>query len=312
MRKAERNRGMKKMFLLLGLTLAMLEGCAKYHRMPLDPSAVSRQLQPLAMADIRILAKNIKHPILKPVRFNDRDGLSPDEAGVLAVLVNPELRAVRDQKGLAEAQVFQAGILPNPQISLSLDVPTGGSTNGAVNAFGLGLGWDFSSLISRGARLNAARRHAASVDLQVAWQEWQVAQAARLDVYRLLFIQKQLILAKKTERQLNENLQTMKKAFSLGLKTVLEVNAAKMAAQNARNTVLTFEQQQLRERHRLNRTLGLPPEQIVPLAHLSQLGGVGMHNLLILLNQVPKGRHYKLSTERGPRFSAEAVPATPV
>lgn len=262
---------MKKMFLLLGLTLAMLEGCAKYHRMPLDPSAVSRQLQPLAMADIRILAKNIKHPILKPVRFNDRDGLSPDEAGVLAVLVNPELRAVRDQKGLAEAQVFQAGILPNPQISLSLDVPTGGSTNGAVNAFGLGLGWDFSSLISRGARLNAARRHAASVDLQVAWQEWQVAQAARLDVYRLLFIQKQLILAKKTERQLNENLQTMKKAFSLGLKTVLEVNAAKMAAQNARNTVLTFEQQQLRERHRLNRTLGLPPEQIVPLERNTSL-----------------------------------------
>ena len=48
------------------------------------------------------------------------------------------------------------------------------------------------------------------------------------------------------------------------------------------------------------------------LAHLSQLGGVWMHNLLILLNQAPKGRHYKLSTERGPRFSAEAVPATPV
>jgi biotin carboxyl carrier protein len=131
---------MKKMFLLLGLTLAMLEGCATYHRMPLDPSAVSRQLQPPSMADIRILVKNIKHPILKPVRFNDRNRLSPDEAGVLAVFVNPELRAVRDQKGLAEAQLFQTGILPNPQISLNLDVSTGGSTSGTVNAFGLGLG----------------------------------------------------------------------------------------------------------------------------------------------------------------------------
>jgi len=217
------------------------------------------------MADVRILAKNIKHPILKPVQFNERDGLSPDEAGVLAVLVNPELRALRDQKGLAEAQLFQAGILPNPQISLNLDVPTGGSTSGTVNAFGLGLGWDISSLISRGARLDAARRHAVSVDLQVAWQEWQVAQAARLHVYRLLFIQKQLMLAKTTERQLKENLQTVKKAFSLGLKTILELNAAEMAVQNAHNTALTFEQQQLRERHGLNRTLGLSPDQVVLL-----------------------------------------------
>ena len=249
----------------MGLTFLFLQGCATYHRMPLNDSAVARKLRPPSMDDIRIRTKAIRHPILKPVQFNDRDGLSPDEAAVLAVLANPELRAVRDRKGLAVAQLFQAGILPNPQISYSLDVPTGGNTKGTINAFGLGLGWDISSLISRGARLNAARKHSASVDLQVAWQEWQAAQAARLHVYRLLFIQKQLILARETERQLIENLQTVKKAFSLGVKTILELNAAKMACQNAHYTVLTLEHEQLRERHGLNRTLGLPPDRVILL-----------------------------------------------
>jgi outer membrane protein, heavy metal efflux system len=272
MRKAvEKNRRKKYVCLVLGLAVAMLGGCATYHRMPLEDSAIARKLQPPSMDDIRVQAKTIRHPILKPVQFNERDGLSADEAGILAVLANPELRAARDRKGLAAAQLFQAGILPNPQISYSLDVPTGGSTNGTVNAFGLGLGWDISSLISRGTRLHAARKHAASVDLQVAWQEWQVAQAARLHVYRLLCIQKQLVLAGKTERQLEENLQTLKKAFSMGVKTILELNAAKVSCQNAHNTVLTLAQEQLRERHGLNRTLGLPPGQVVSLQRNTRL-----------------------------------------
>jgi len=262
---------MKKAHLLIGLTLFFLEGCATYQQMPLDDSAVANKLRPPSMEDVRIRAKAINHPILKSIQFNDRDGLSPDEAAILAVLANPTLRAVRDRKGLGAAQLFQAGILPNPQLSYSLDVPTGGNTKGTINAFGLGLGWDISSLISRGARLNAARRYAASVDLQVAWQEWQVAEAARLHVYRLLFLKEQLVLAGKTEREARENLRTVKKAFSLGVKTILELTAVKMAYQNAHNIVLTLEQEQLHERYGLNRTLGLAPDRVVSLQKNARL-----------------------------------------
>jgi outer membrane protein, heavy metal efflux system len=256
---------MKGAYLLIGLTLCFLQGCATYQRLPLDDSSVARKLRPPSMEDIRIRAKAINHPILKSIQFNDRDGLSPDEAAVLAVLANPALRAVRDRKGLGAAQLLQAGILPNPQLSYSLDVPSGGNTKGTINAFGLGLGWDISSLISRGARLEAARRYSASVDLQVAWQEWQVAEAARLHVYRLLFLKEQLVLAGKTEREARENLHTVKKAFSLGVKTILELTAVEMAYQNAHNIVLTLEQEQLHERYGLNRTLGLAPDRVVSL-----------------------------------------------
>ncbi|NOY68069.1 MAG: TolC family protein [Deltaproteobacteria bacterium] len=250
---------MKKKYLLTCIIVAILQGCAIYHKMPVDRLTVEKKLCPPAMNDVQALAKSIKHPILKPVVFNYNDGLSPDEAAILAVIANPNLRAIRDQKGIAKAQLLSAGILPNPQISYSLDVPTGGSTNGTINAGGLGLAWDISSLISRSASMDAARENTASVDLRVAWQEWQVAQAAKLHVFRLLFIKKQLDMAKETERYLRKNLKTVQKAFSLGVKTIIDRDAAKMAYLNAYDTVLTLLREQNRERLALNRSLGFPP-----------------------------------------------------
>ena len=249
---------------LIVLTIVM-SGCATYHKLPMDQSTVSENLKPPSMETIRIKAKSIQHPILKPMEFNIRDGLSPDEAAILAVLANPTLRAIRDQKGTTAAQLFQAGILPNPQLSYNLDVPTGGNTQDTVNAFGFGLGWDITSLITHGAKLDMARSHAQSVDLDIAWKEWQVAQAARLNVYRLIFTEKQLLLARDIVKQRKENLTVIQRGFSMGVVTVLDLNAAKAAYQQARNSVLILEQEHEDERHVLNQTLGIPPDNKVLL-----------------------------------------------
>ena len=101
------------------------------------------------MAEVRILAAEIRHPILQPVRLAPEERLSPDAAGVLAVLLNPSLQAVRDQRALADAQVLQAGLLPDPELSYDLERPVGGDTAGTVNGFGLGLSWDAASPSSR-------------------------------------------------------------------------------------------------------------------------------------------------------------------
>jgi hypothetical protein len=114
-------------------------------------------LAPPALESIPIKAQMIHHPLLRPVNFDLRDGLSPDEAAILAVIANPQLRALRDQKGLAQAQLIQAGILPNPKLSYSLDIPMAGAIEGTVKGYGLGLGWDIISLLTRGAKLAAAR-----------------------------------------------------------------------------------------------------------------------------------------------------------
>ncbi len=243
--------------LLFGLGLT---GCATYRPLPLDSASVAQQLRPPSTTSIQIAAQTIKHPLLAPLAYDDRDGLSPDEAAILSVIANPMLRALRDQRGVAAAQLLQTGILPNPQLSWSLDVPTGGNTLGTVNAFGLGLGWEITAVIARGARIDAARAHAVAVDLDIAWQEWQIAQAAKLQVLRVVSIETQVTVAHETENELYDNLTAVTQAVDRGDKTIIDLAAAEAAFQQARLTRLALEQEQQKQRLALNEVLGLPAE----------------------------------------------------
>lgn len=247
---------------LLSLVVA---GCASYRPLPLDPHAVAQQLQPPSVESIQIAAQAIKHPLLAPLAYDDRDGLSPDEAAILAVIANPTLRAIRDQRGLAAAQLLQAGILPNPQLSSNVDVPTSGTTFGTVAAFGVGVNWEVTSLIARGAKLAAAQARAAAVDLDIAWQEWQIAQAAKLQVYRVVSTEMQVMVARETENELHDHLAAVTQAVERGDKTIIDRAAAEAAFQQARLTRLTLEQEQQKQRLALNEALGLPAETLIYL-----------------------------------------------
>jgi outer membrane protein TolC len=226
---------------------------------------VEQNLKPPNMEAIRVQAREIKHPILRPIDFGKGYGLSPQKAAVLAVLANPALRAARDRRGVAAAQLFQAGILPNPGLSYSLDIPTGGNTEGTVNAYALGLTYDVIPLITRGALVDAARSQAAAVDLDVAWQEWQTAEAAKLHVYNLVVLERQLGTARNEEKDLKENVDVVKRALDMGDLTVVDMAAAQTALQRARALVLTIEQQYENERLLLNQSVGFPPHQSIAL-----------------------------------------------
>lgn len=248
--------------LLLGLLPA---GCVRYVRVPLDPATVEARLAPPAMERVRVLAREIEHPLLKPVEIDDRGGLTPDAAAIVAVITNPILRAARDQSAVAHAQLLQTGILPNPTFSGSLDIPSAGSPPGLVNAFGLALDYGLRRLLLRGPDLEAARAQVASVDLGIAWQEWQVAQAARLQVYRIDSVERQLEVARGEETELGKNLDAVKRAVELRDMTLIDLGAADAAFQRSRTTVRDLERLHEQERLTLNETLGFPPDQTVPL-----------------------------------------------
>lgn len=263
--------------LLLAGAAAALAGCATYHPMPLERSAIAERLRAPDMEVVRSEVKTIRHPILKPLDFDTSNGLSPDEAAILAVLANPVLRAARDQRGLAAAQLLQAGVLPNPQLSYSLDVPIGGKfTLDTVNAYGFSLSWDVTSLITRGARVEAARAQARSVDLDIAWQEWQVAAAAKQHVIRLLFLQDQLAVERQIETGLRENLDVVSRAVELRAKTVVELAAATATLQQAQLARLATEQTHERERLALNRVLGVPSDSAISLETGTRLPSWGV------------------------------------
>jgi cobalt-zinc-cadmium efflux system outer membrane protein len=245
------------------LALACLAGCQSYRPEPLLPGALERDLAVPPDNVLRVRAQDIHHPLLKPLALDYRDGLSPDEAAVLAVLVNPSLRAERDRRALASAQLLTAGILPNPQLTGALDIPTGGNDAGTVNGYNVGLNWDVTSLISRGARQAAASAKVASVDLEVAWQEWQVAQGARTALFDLVALQAQVTQAERVDRTLAGNLAILRRAVEQHQKTVVDLAAAQTASQDAHAVLLGLEGDLRHQQLVLDKSLGLPPEAAV-------------------------------------------------
>lgn len=246
----------------------LLPACTSYHPLPLSSDAAGETPN---MMRIRIAAHEIHHPILKPLDFDDRNGLSPDEAAVLAVLANPGLRAVRDQRAIAAGQVLQAGILPNPRLTYFVSIPTGVFPVETVTEFGGTVLWDLQTLINRGARVEAAEARAEAVDLDVAWQEWQVAQAAKLAAYRLLTLRYQAQLATELADFLTDNVTQMRQALQRGILTGLELSAAETAHNNALTNRLELEKQVRQQQLAFNRLLGLPPDSAIPLERSIEL-----------------------------------------
>ncbi|MFQ5685169.1 MAG: TolC family protein [Candidatus Scalindua sp.] len=255
----------------LFLLAVVFSGCASYHPEYLTSEAVEERLAVPSSKEIRILAGTINHPVLKPIDFDDRDGLSPDEAAVLAVLVNPSLTVERDRRSLAGAQLLQAGLLPNPQFSYNLNIPTGGPTDGLVNNFATNLNWNIKSLISRSARVNSASAKQKEVDLVVAWKELQVAQGARMAVYQLVALDKQAKIRKEMEQRLSENVNLVRQAVQNGLLTKLNLAAAEAAYNQAQVALLRITQESGQQILTLKQLLGLPPDYEIKLQNNIEL-----------------------------------------
>ncbi|MDQ6911832.1 MAG: TolC family protein [Verrucomicrobiota bacterium] len=144
--------------------------------------------------------------------FNLRRGIGPDEAAIIATYLNPALRTARARRGLARAQVVQAGVLPNPQVNYERDYVTGGNTFGTQTGYNFTAGWEVTSLLPLIPREIAARANLRSVDLDIAWTEWQIAQMARTLVYRVIALREEAASARQAAGELADNAKTLKRA----------------------------------------------------------------------------------------------------
>ena len=249
------------------LAALLLAGCSTYDGKPdaLGTAAVDAALQAPALDSLKVAAAKIEHPILAPLVIDGRDGFSPDEIALMAVLASPQLRALRDQRGVAQAQVLQAGILPNPQLGYTLDKQQGNSDPGLVNGKSFGVSWELTSLLGRHDRMAGAKATAGALNLDIAWQEWQTAQGARLSAFRLLALQQRLPLVRQIEADLAETLGAIRQAAVLGHATALELTTVTDQWITAQNNRFAAEQEERTERSSLNRSLGQPSDAVVAL-----------------------------------------------
>ena len=231
--------------------------CETYRAMPASDEAIAASLEPCEPAELARAAASLRHPLLAPVTIGEDGSLTPQGAAVVAVLQSPTLRAARARRGVAGAQLLQAGILPNPQLSSSIDVPIAGATDGAVNAFGLGATWDVTSLITREANRDAAARQSQAVQLDVAWQEWQVAMGAKLHATRVLWLsllreqlQGQVGEAERVAREVERNARD-------GFATSIESDGAAGFLQKRRAALLAGASALVSESALLHQSMGL-------------------------------------------------------
>ena len=254
---------------LTAAALLATAGCATYHPMPLDAfgsgDASARRVAAVDSSALRVAASSLRHARIAPIRINFADGLSADEAAVVAVIANPDLRAARAGRKVARANLVAAGMMPNPTLDGELDVPTGANSANEVVGSVLHAGLDLQALITRGADRDAARAQIESVDLDVAWREWQVAEQARLQVHRIGFLEQARDLARAGSVDLKQDVGALQAAESLRVVSGAELAAAESALESVRRIALDADLEVNRTRRGLNTTLGIASDSLLAI-----------------------------------------------
>ncbi len=234
--------------------------CATYQPSPLPPVDELAATPSPDLDLLEVSAAELQHPLLAPITLDLADGLSPDEAAVLAVLANPDLRAARDVRGEMAAQLMAAGLLPNPVLSAEIDQPRGAGSEGTVTAYNLLLGIDIKPLILKGAKVDEANANVQKVDLVIAWQEWQVARAAHLGTVRVAFLEQRLRLVQEELDTEAATVDVLQVAMEAGDATFESVGIHRSVLENLHQLHGDLTRSLEETRIELNHLLGLPPD----------------------------------------------------
>ncbi|WP_245653843.1 TolC family protein [Novosphingobium rosa] len=246
MKTASRNLG-----LIVGLS-GLLAGCAHYTALPLPREAA------LAPSVAALTSQQA-----------DATPLGVDQVVALALANNPELQAIRARHALAQGNLKQAGLLPNPSLTGAFLPLLSGV--GTVPAWNIGLSQNIRSLIVYSSKKRAAGFAARQVDADIVWQEWQVMGQARQLTVDLIVGQRSRASYEAAWRLLRDRNAKAEAALASGNLTLVAVAPGRVALQAARAALDTLDQKLLSQRHQLNALLGLSADANIPLSDEAQL-----------------------------------------
>lgn len=250
-------------------SVAWLSGCVGFHAKPL----AAAESVPDA-SHIYVDTAALPLPELRQHRFDPGDGLDATEVAMLAVANNPDLRLLRDDLGIQQAQAFAAGLLPDPQISFGQDFPIHPAPD-LVNAVTVGLTQDISALLLRPSTAKASRLDTRQLELDELWAEWQtIAQS------RVLFDQ-----VRADEALLGELQSLLPDREALQRSVQSAVRSGNVSAEAAAGSLITVAdlnrqiadtaQRLTQEQHSLRLLLGLSERASLPLVDDPSASGQG-------------------------------------
>src|SRR6185437_3436420 len=235
-----------------------LAGCATFHPLPLTSGRGPQRVE-----DITVPAQSMPTPALRAYPFDSANGLDATEVAMLAVANDPQLKVERDKAGVAHAQAYAAGLLPDPQLNYEHDRPTANSPQGATTAYTAGLTFELGNLITRSARVKSARAGALEVDLNLLWSEWQAIAEARSLFDRVYFLRQRVERLEREHSALAPMQAAITRALHAGDLTYAVAGAGLSAAAEAANQLGDAQRQLHQAQHDLHNLLGL--EATVPL-----------------------------------------------
>ncbi len=187
------------------LSGVVLSGCQSYQAAPLPNAPDTERMR----SDL----------LEKPLTLTD--------IATQAVLHSPDLVAARAKAGVADAQAFAAGLLPDPQFTASFDHP---STAGFVNGYALGLSEDLQALLTYPSRQAAANAAADQAKLNLLWDEWQTIEKAGTLGVQKSFAERKAKLLAASEDVLRSQAERTDRALSAGNVT-LDAAGSDLAAE---------------------------------------------------------------------------------
>lgn len=275
-------------WLVLGVSLS---GCAHYRARPLPTDVGARSVAELA-------APTAADPDMPPHRFDPSDGLDVTELATLAVANNPALRSKRAALGIARAQAFAAGLLPDPQLSLGEDFPRSHAAD-LTRAFNLGLSADLGALLTRSSRVAAARAQARQVNLELLWAEWQTVAQARLLFDRVIRLRAKRALLQRECAALAPIAARVQAALRAGNLTHDSASSGLSALADARKLAADNAVALHQAEANLHGLLGLAPEARLTLVDAPYRADPDPRAIALALKSLPQRRPDLLALQTG-------------
>ncbi len=224
-------------FVLMGLGCAVLFGCK-------SPQHAARIEEAVDLVEQRIGDRpNWSAPWDElPPPWDGQSVLTADEAVVLALRNNRELRADLEMIGKASADLVQAGLLRNPVISFMAMFPDGGGRSMLrSNAFPL---LPLQDLWLIPAREKVATAQLQQAVLRVADRAVETAAAVQRVFAGIQFTQRAIELIKENKAVVDQSMQLVQIRQTAGKATQVQVNVPRIRMLRLQSELMAMEAEQ--------------------------------------------------------------------
>ncbi|WP_029406817.1 TolC family protein [Thiomicrorhabdus sp. Milos-T2] len=275
----------KKHGLPIVFLVSLLSGCTTYQAKPLNDDITLPQVVTLLKGSDD---KNVSSSL----------NLDAYQVATIVLLNNRDLKLKRTQLYVSEAQLINAKLFADPQLSANFDQPTS-SGSGLVNAWGVGLSYDVMSLLTHNTQVKSAKYQVKQAKLELEWQEWQAVQQSRILFLKSFSELQKLNLLADSLKLYQQRYQRSEKAMNQGNATLETVSTDLTSLVDLTSQINQISQIHTQTQQALSELMGLDSRIIVNLTPPNSSKPIDLQALEVALKKLPSKRPDLLALKAG-------------